>query len=431
MVMEVLYVNAFIWFFTFLLYVYKRGIFTLGFFILLLYTSISFVSIHLYNSPYSLGYFSSNISLISCLYLYFIILLMSLPILRINENNIVCLKLPNIRYVNPICVVIIASSLLSYVSLIPDLKNGVSLILSDSSYAADIYAETTSFNLDNKSLTGSVDIIGVISTISKSISPLFFFIYLSIPNRNKLIMIGLFLSLFIDPLSGISKASRVLIVLPLLLLAFLFVFYNRFIQFNIRKKIYKIFILIFSLILFFFFVISQSRSDGDKELQYFQYERYFAESFLVFNNYCMDAGGTREGQRTFPLICKILGRDIYSPMELRLKYAHMKIDSSRFSTFVGDFVLDFGPELAFLIFLLMFATVYPLLKIGRCICFHQLILIFILIRILIGFFQYTYSGVGGNLVLLVQIVLYCYFRYISLYDKNPIVIYVNKNSINE
>ena len=79
----------------------------------------------------------------------------------------------------------------------------------------------------------------------------------------------------------------------------------------------------------------------------------------------------------------------------------------------------------------MFATVYPLLKIGRCICFHQLILIFILIRILIGFFQYTYSGIGGNLVLLVQIVLYCYFRYISLYDKNPIVIYVNKNSINE
>ena len=414
----ILWFNAILWLVTILGYVKYRSVNSLGFIVLALYTLISIVAIDTFQSIYSIGYFERNIKLFPFIYLFVMIMLIAFPLLRINEDRIFAVQLPNVRFLNLFCIAIIIFSLYSYIPILEQLPKGMIMLLSDSSYALDMYQDTTSANMDAKAFSGNVDLLGVFSTISKAISPLFFFIYLSIPKKKWPIILGLFVSMLADPLSGISSASRVLIVLPLSVAVFFFYFYKKFLNQRVRKIIWKIGIAFISIILSLFVIISIGRSDGDSERMNFQLERYFSESFIVFNNYCLDAGGIREGQRTFPLVCKILGNKVYSPMELRLKYSYMKVDSSRFSTFVGDFVLDFGPIVSFILFVfLSFILSNCLVLKNGCLKFYQLVVIYTIVRVILGFFQFTFSGVGGNVSLLFLILLTVYFRYLDLSNR--------------
>ncbi len=95
---------------------------------------------------------------------------------------------------------------------------------------------------------------------------------------------------------------------------------------------------------------------------YFQVERYIGQANLNFNNYCLDAGGIRYGDRTCNVFKKLLLFDNVPNdiMSTRAKYSHMKIDDGSFYTFVGDFVLDFGPIFGALI-LIIFSILFCLL----------------------------------------------------------------------
>ena len=96
----------------------------------------------------------------------------------------------------------------------------------------------------------------------------------------------------------------------------------------------------------------------------------------------------------------------------------MKVDSSRFSTFVGDFVLDFGPIVSFILFVfLSFILSNCLVLKNGCLKFYQLVVIYTIVRVILGFFQFTFSGVGGNVSLLFLILLTVYFRYLDLSNR--------------
>lgn len=135
--------------------------------------------------------------------------------------------------------------------------------------------------------------------------------------------------------------------------------------------------------------------------------RYFAEGPLVFNNYCLDANGTRDGEYTFAFQ-HILDRGSQpNEAELREKYSNLKINSSRFYTFVGDFVLDYGPIPAFIIIVAIFFIVYNKTIIHRkTMLFPQMILLYILIQYCCGFYQYQYSMKMGNAYLVALILFY-------------------------
>ena len=141
---------------------------------------------------------------------------------------------------------------------------------------------------------------------------------------------------------------------------------------------------------------------------------YIGQSNLYFNNYGLDNGGLRYGDRTFPLFKRMLGIDNVPAnfWERRDKYRNLKINDEVFISYVGDFTLDFGPFIAPLIFVFFTLLVLKLTKIhnGK-IKFHQLILLHFLMCVcfLGGMKLFTFSDVGGNLQLIVYFFLFFLF----------------------
>ncbi len=100
-------------------------------------------------------------------------------------------------------------------------------------------------------------------------------------------------------------------------------------------------------------------------------------------------------------------------VERRAKYPNLRINDGVFSTFVGDFTIDFGPVIGSLI--LLFFTVFVLIKTkirDGIIRFHQLILLHFVMNVCVigGLKLYPFSDVGGNLQLIVYFIAYILFR---------------------
>ena len=121
----------------------------------------------------------------------------------------------------------------------------------------------------------------------------------------------------------------------------------------------------------------------------------------------MDAGGIRDGEYTFAFQHILDRKNQLNETELRDKYRNLRIDSSRFYTYIGDFVLDYGPigAIAILSIIYLVFMFKSRLKNGT-IKFHQLVLLFIILQFCSGFYQYQFSMKAGNANLLVLIILY-------------------------
>ena len=127
---------------------------------------------------------------------------------------------------------------------------------------------------------------------------------------------------------------------------------------------------------------------------------YIGQANLNFNNYGLDAGGIRYGDRTFRVFKEILGfPNVPSgPTERRFKYSNLRIDDNRFSTFVGDFTIDFGSVVAVVIFIVFSLLFLRLTKPKNgMMTFSQLIILYlsILIPLQGGMYLFNYSD-GGN-----------------------------------
>jgi hypothetical protein len=141
---------------------------------------------------------------------------------------------------------------------------------------------------------------------------------------------------------------------------------------------------------------------------------YVGQQNLFFNNYAFDNGGIRYGDRTFPLFKRMVGIENVPNnfWERRVKYPNLKINDEFFINFVGDFVLDFGPIIASIIFLIVFFSIGKLVEVkGSNILFHQLILIHFTLTLCVqgGIKLYPFSDVGGNLQLIFYVLMYFLF----------------------
>jgi hypothetical protein len=138
---------------------------------------------------------------------------------------------------------------------------------------------------------------------------------------------------------------------------------------------------------------------------------------LNFNNYGLDDGGIRYGDRTFPLFKRMLGFDNvpHNFWERRDKYPNLKVNDEVFISFVGDFTLDFGPFIAPLIFILFTFFILNLTRIrnGR-ILFHQLILVHFVMCVCMqgGMKLFSFSDLA-NLRIIVCFIAYIFFRFDS------------------
>jgi hypothetical protein len=176
---------------------------------------------------------------------------------------------------------------------------------------------------------------------------------------------------------------------------------------KLKKVILNIFTMITGLVLVSFFAITIGRVSLSGNNMSYSLQSYASQSFLNFNNYGLDAGGTREGDRTATLFKKMLGfRTANNYQERRQMYSHMKMNDAIFYTFIGDFTLDYGPQWAFVILLICSLLFMKALSTKRNYDFAQLLLFFLLYQIcMTGFTLFTYSSFGGNLKLILTLLI--------------------------
>lgn len=408
----ILYFTALLWVVT-LVYWYKKKNSNVGVIVLALYTAIACVSCHLYQYPES-DFYEMDVTLFPLLYLYIIIIMLIRPLFNIDHQYVSTLKLPPMKLMNTICIVIIICASYQVVVSLPEVRNGLNLMLLDGSNAVDAYVQTTEENMERKSMSGSVNIFNVIVSTGINFSMLFFFIYLLYPHKNKYILIGMIVALLVTPLTSLVSGSREKVISAILIFIFMFVLLRPFLSNTIRKFITYGATMVGSLLMSLFFIISFARARGEIEAFLYNFERYFAMSFLEFDDKCLYANGTREGNLVSPLINVILGGKTYSQTELRAIYSSLGVDNGTFYTFVGDFVLDYGPFWAFVILLMIAYFFEKKLKIKSSLTIGHVILYYTLLKLLSGFYLHQFPGIGGNLFIIELVLLYIFFSHLRL-----------------
>lgn len=405
----VLYILA--WIVTIVLYHIKKKSFDAGSILLFTYLVYAITSLLLYNSQY---YHFNRIRLLPFIYLFSILLFVFWPILKYNDKKIDEIqKVPSI-YISIFSLIFIIASLVQLPTILSDFSISISRLLNTSTGGLDLYNEAMS---ESRSI-GDGKISNLASIISNSFGNfgiLLFFYYLTRENRNKLILIGLFISSIISIPINISLGQRGPILETIFSLIITYFALKRFFQPKVKRviKVVGMSLLIASIVPVIALTISRfgNNTKGSMSSVYF----YGGQQNLYFNNYGLDNGGIRYGDRTIPLFKRILGFENVPKnyLERRAKYPNLKMSDENFYTFVGDFTLDFGPTKASFIFL--FFTLFVVVKTkirNGIIRFHQLILLHFVMSVCMlgGLKLFPFSDVGGNLQLIVYSLAYIFFR---------------------
>ncbi len=397
---------AMLWFFT--VYAYRKRIkqITLALSLLLLYACMAPVCIYLYNSEYAYLYYEKELTFVGFFYLYIMIMLALMPILGTKEEKLTGIWIPNSTIITPCCVVVSILCIYGFISCLPKLQEGLIIMLSGSDEIVGLYEDAKSDRMDMKSFSGSISFLNVLSNVSDFIIPILFFLYLLLDKKNKLVIVLLFLGLLKVPILGIANASRFQLISQVFVVFLLFFFFQPYMKQSIVKATKRIFVIVVSFIFVLFLSVSIVRAVVDnKSDTVYGLARYYAQGPIVFDNFCLDANGTREGHFTFPLVINALGGESMSENDLRLKYSHMKVDNSKFTTFVGDYVLDYGPIMAFMMFVLYSLYMSKRLKNKGSLIFSQLIILYLCMRFCCGFYQYQLGSTSGNLFVFLSLFL--------------------------
>lgn len=407
----VLYVA--VWIVTLIVYKKRKQHFDAGSVLLFSYLLYSIMSLLLYikGNPFTTF---NQIQIFPFIYLYLMLMLAISPVLKYNDNKILEIQKPNTNLLNIVSIIFIVASLAHLPTVISDFVTGLIKLIITSSGGQELYDDAlySSYSLGDGNIS---NFAAIISGAMSGIGVLLFFYYLTLNKPNILILIGLFLSGIIGILTSISRGQRGGIVETLFVMIITYFALRKFIptKINNRIKIIGIFLIIAIALPFFALTISRfGNKEGNSESSIYYYA---GQANLNFNNYGLDDGGIRNGDRTFPLFKRILGFDNvpHNFQERRQKYPNLKVNDEVFITFVGDFTLDFGPFIPLLIFI--FFTLFILTKTrirNGTIRFHQLILLhFVMCVCMLGGMKlYPFSDVAGNLRLIVYFVAYFIFR---------------------
>ncbi|OFX22956.1 MAG: hypothetical protein A2041_00340 [Bacteroidetes bacterium GWA2_31_9b] len=397
---------------TIILYHIKKKSFDAGSILLFTYLIYAITSLLLYNN--SSFYEFNRIKIIPFIYLYLMLLLAFWPVLKYNSNKIDEIQKIPIVYLNVISIVFIVFSIVQLPKTITIFVDSINSILTNPSGGLDLYNKSLAerFSIGDGSISNFASII---TNAYGNFGILLYFYYLTLEKRRKFISIGLFISIIMSFMINISLGQRGPILATLLSMIITYFALRKFFQPKVKRviKIIGSSLLIASLIPIVALTISRFGDSKQGSMASVYY--YGGQENLYFNNYGLDNGGIRYGDRTFPLFKRMLGFENvpHNFMERRAKYPNLKINDEVFSTFVGDFTFDFGPIIATLIFLIftLFVIIKTQIRDG-IIRFHQLILLhFVMCVCMLGGMKlYPFSDTGGNIQLIVYFIAYLFFR---------------------
>lgn len=399
------------WAVTLFVYQFKKKQFDAGSIILTSYLIYSILSLILYNNPF---YKFDDITLFPFLYLYALLMICFFPILNYNYQQIDSIQAPTRVLLNIVCLIFIVSSFIQLPSIISNFSKSIIQLLLVSSAGQDLYndAMAESYSLGDGSIS---NLPSIISNAYGNFGILLFFYYLTLEDRKTLMTVSLFLSCIIGLLGNISLGQRGPIVEILLSFVVSYFALKNFFDQRIKKLIRTIGVVFLVIVTIPIIALTNSRfgdTRGGSDSSVFFYA---GQQNIIFNNYGLDNGGIRYGDRVFPFFKRILGFENVPNnfWERRNKYPNLIVNDEVFIGFVGDFTLDFGPYITPIIFIIFTIFVFSVTRVRNgTILFHQLILLHFVMTVCMlgGLKLYPYSDLGGNLQLILYVIAFVFFK---------------------
>lgn len=427
-----LIIYALAWVFLFIYYKKKSLYFGAGNVLLLLYIFFSCASLILFNrQDFVMGQSEGweKLYLLPLVYLFGALWFTSTPILNYDRSKVNQIVSPNYVILDIVAITVVFTSVWSVLTRWDYIVQGLAMIIINVDNAADLYADKVDvyerLSLGLKGANIFVLFLHYIYTLFHDFNVLLFFYYLTLPqnSKNRLFAFLLGLGTFFEILFSISLGNRTGIMLPILTIIFTYFVFSRFYSQNVKKKIGfasaiggGVFVLFFSIITISRFSNFSSGINGSVVF-------YAGQANLNFDVYAFDNGGIRNGDRTMMLFKGWFDKSTPSDrQDLLAKYPKLKITDGLFSTYIGDIMIDFGPILATLIFLIFTLIMNRITRPkGTKLYFDQMIWLFFVICICSRgcMYLFDFSLKGGNWRIVGFMLLYLLFHITRIERNNP------------
>ncbi|MCH4147040.1 MAG: oligosaccharide repeat unit polymerase [Prevotella sp.] len=406
-----------VWGLTFIWYQRKYHSIDAGSFVIIMYIVYAIFSIFSINDT-TLSELSDYkpLKLFPYIYLYVMMMIALSPSIYNHNNPTKTIEDPHTHILIILSVIIIICSILLIPDVIKNQSSGLLKLFTDTDAGKDAYMEQQ----EKASEAGSAirNLPAIIFNSLCDISIFLFYYFISLKKKKYKIIIGLTFSICIGVLMPIMNGQRSGVITSMLTIIGGYMLFKQYYSKRINRIVRNIGIIAIFVMALPVAAITMSRfSNFNAQVSSFLCW-YAGQSSIYFNNEALNPGGTRHGDRTMNLFKRLV--DPKTPknyVERRDKYSNLSIDDNVFTTFVGDFTIDYGPISAFFIFVVF--NILVLLSFYKCRSrdetskLHQLLLLYFTVCISVqgGMYLFTYSDVGGNLRLITYTLLYSYLRY--------------------
>ena len=415
-----------LWVITLIWYQRKNKNFDAGSFIIVMYIIYAVFSIMTINDdsiPQLTNY--EPLTLFPYLYLYVMMIIALTPAIYHHNNSTDSIEYPQSNILRIIATIIIVVAILNLPGIVSDFRNGLMSIFTDAEAGKKAYME----QIDNASNVGGAirNIPAILFNSFSDIGIFLLFYFMTMSKKNHKIIYGLLFANVINLIMPVMRGQRSGVALAFLTIICGYFLFKQYLSKRLNKVIKKIGIVFIAIITLPVAAITISRFGSEKAGVAAFINWYIGQGNIYFNNHALDDNGLRYGDRTLNLFKRLVdSKTSMNYVERREIYSKLKINDEVFSTFVGDFTIDFGPFFAVIIFIVFnFFVIYSFQKNktnNNKIKLHQLLLLYFTVCISAqgGMYLFSYSDTR-NLNIIVLALLYYYLKYHeALLEKFPL-----------
>lgn len=406
--------NILFWLSLYCSYKIKHNHFGASGFLLSLFIFFSISSLLVYNDPFWGERFKS-LSLFPFLILDFLIIVSLLPVFKWDNENIKKIESNNLKAVYVVCGFFIICTFFR-VGDLTELGSGFMKMMVSSEAGADVYIETMLESEANQGSLSINNIFAIFSNLLYDISVFSFFFLLHKKSCGHKFKICMILSILICIIIPITQSQRGPVLERVLVLVVSFFAFDRFLGEKIVATIKKYFIILGFILSIPIVLITISRFEDRGTLGSVFF--YFGQQNLFFNNFAFDNNGLRYGDRVFPVFKKFLGFENV-PLDFwtrRIKYQNLYINDEVFIGYVGDFMLDFGPIITIIIFILFSWYVYHKIKVTNGVVYlHNMLPLLFTLHVCAygGLFLFPFADTD-NYTIIMYILVYYFYKYYKI-----------------
>ncbi len=410
-----------LWIVTWVVYQRRRNVFDGGSAIMLSYICYAVFSIITINDElFSITF--EPLRLFPYIYLYLMLMIALWPAVYHHLHPVTEIEEPHTRMLKLTAWLICFCALCQVPDIASNFNDGLVMLFTDTDAGKDAYSEQLS-DADEAG-TAISNLFAIIYNSLSDVAIFLFFYFLTQKEKNRLLVAGLGFSIAVGLLIPVMHGQRSGVILGVLTLILGYFFFQEYYSRMLNLLVRGVGVVVLAMVALPVAAITFSRFDSMMAGVLGFLNWYIGQANVFFNNYDLDAGGIRYGDRTLNLFKRLIDSDTPANfVERREKYHNLELDDYYFSTFVGDFTIDFGPYLAIVIFLAFNTFVwYRIRRSGHSVKVHQLLLLYLSMCICMqgGMYLFAYADTA-NLRIVTLMGLYAYLCYHEkLLEKYPL-----------